>query len=159
MIAIAIAAMLAAATPMSTAPAATAAGLSLPHIPRPKLPKFRLPHLPKRERAGEPMAITGRRLVALVRDQEAWYADHGVYAANSGKAGVKSEASDAAFAKVQVQMIYADKKGWAAMASHPDAAGKSCVIYVGNRNSLPMVPRTRADATDATQEAKPACDK
>lgn len=130
--------------------------LKMPHIPKPKI---RLPHLPKRSGSNELMAQTARRLKSLVSDQESWYADHGRYGSNSFAVARSNTRSDSTFEQVQVQVLFAGAKGWSAMASHPDAPGKSCVIYVGNRTALPVIPRTRAEAVDATAEAKPACDK
>ncbi len=135
--------------------------VKLPHIGLPhfSMPKFRLPRRAKSDNAGDPMQVMARRLTSMVGDQEAWYSDHGQYSTNSYSVGRNRTRADTAVDKVQVQMLFAGKKGWTAIASHPDAPGKSCVIYVGYKSSLPMVPRTRFDATDATLEGKPACDK
>jgi hypothetical protein len=59
---------------------------------------------------------------------------------------------------VQVEILFAGKTGWSALASHPDASGKTCVVYVGSRDRLPVVPRTHQDARDAVAEGIPACD-
>jgi hypothetical protein len=159
-IAITALALLAHAAPMSPStvllPATPAIGL--PHLPKPKLPKLRMPHLPKRGNGGDPMNASSLRLKALVGEQEAWYADHGTYSTNATKIARNATRADASMQTVQVQVLFASKKGWTAMASHPDAPGKSCVVYVGYRTSLPMIPRTRADAVEAAQEGKAACD-
>ncbi|MBL0172512.1 MAG: hypothetical protein IPP90_17720 [Gemmatimonadaceae bacterium] len=131
-------------------------GIKMPHVP---MPKVRLPRLTKRNGSSEAVVQTKRRLKALVGDQEAWYSDHGSYGANANTMARNATRTDSSFDKVQIQVLYAGKKGWTAMASHPDAPGKSCVIYVGYRNALPMIPRTRADALDASAEAQPACDR
>ena len=135
---------------------ATLEGIEMPSV---SLPKLRLPRLPKRNGASEAVQHTQRRLKAMVADQEAWYAIHGSYGANASAVARRETRADSALGRVQVQILYAGKKGWTAMASHPDAPGKSCVIYVGSRNTLPMVPRTRADAVDASSEAQAACDR
>jgi hypothetical protein len=142
--------------PVASLPSLKLPSLKLPHI---SLPKLRMPHLPKRDGSGDPLAQTSRRLTALVGDQEKWYSDHAAYSTNASKLSSNRLRADTALDKVQVQVLYASTKGWTAMASHPDAPGKSCVIYVGYRNALPIVPRTRADAADAVQEAKPICDR
>ena len=131
----------------------------LPKVPTVSMPKMRLPHLPKRAGSSDAVAKTERRLRTLVAEQERWYAEHGRYDANVSAVAVSGAPADSGLDRVHVQMLYAGRKGWTAMASHPDAAGKSCVIYVGNRNALPMVPRTRSDAVDASSAGQPACDR
>jgi hypothetical protein len=44
------------------------------------------------------------------------------------------------------------------MASHPSAPGKSCVVFVGLREKLPILPRTHESAQEALLEGVPACD-
>jgi hypothetical protein len=123
------------------------------------MPRLRFPRLPKRNGSSAAVSLTERRLKALVGDQESWYSDHGQYSTNAYAVARNATRADSALEKVQIQVLYAGKKGWTAMASHPDAPGKTCVIYVGYRSSLPMVPRTRADALDAASEGKPTCDR
>ncbi len=131
----------------------------LPKVPTVSMPKMRLPHLPKRAGSSDAVAQTERRLRTLVAEEERWFAEHGRYDANTSDVALSGAPADSALDRVHVQMLYADRKGWTAMASHPDAPGKSCVIYVGNRNALPMVPRTRTDALDASSAGQPACDR
>lgn len=146
------------ATANANANAVAFPSLKMPKLPKISMPKFHMPHFPKREHSGDPMQVTARRLESMVREQEAWYAGHSTYTTNAGALVSTAKPATAGFEKVQVQVLYAGKKGWTAMASHPDAPGKSCVIYVGYRSALPMIPRTRTDAVDAAQEAKAACD-
>jgi hypothetical protein len=141
----------------AVAPVAAAfPGLSFPKVP---MPRFRLPHLPKRSGDSEALEATARRLTAMVAQQESWYSDHGQYRSNAAglPAGAASKAPQDP--NVQVQVLFANRKGWTAIASHPDAPGKSCVIYVGVRSAIPIIPRTRADAAEAAAEAKPVCDR
>ncbi len=109
------------------------------------------------------MNLVEQRMRSLVAQEEMWYSVHGSYskdiAALSGAKKVDSAAAEDSVDLVQVQVIYAHRRGWTAIASHPAAPGKSCVIFVGDRQSLPIVPRTRADANEARTEAVPACDK
>jgi len=123
------------------------------------MPKLSLPHRTKKANAGDPMDITSRRLTAMVAEQEKFYSDNGRYSNNGYKVAGNATRENASFQTVQVQVLSAGKKGWSAIASHPDAPGKSCVIYVGYRSAIPIIPRTRLEAIDATAEAKPACDK
>lgn len=129
--------------------------LSLPHIP---MPKFRLPRFSRRNASAEALEVVARRLTALVAEEEAWYAEYASYGKQPSRLAGSDNASSE-FAHVQIQVLYAGKKGWTAIASHPDAPGMNCVIYVGNRSSLPMIPRTRTDANEATAEAQPVCDR
>lgn len=128
--------------------------LSFPHIP---MPKFRLPRFSKRNASAEALEIVARRLKTLVSEEEAWYAKYDSYGKQPARLAGADSASE--YAHVQIQVLYAGKKGWTAIASHPDAPGMNCVIFVGNRSSLPMIPRTRADANEATAEAQPVCDR
>ena len=130
--------------------------LSTANVP---VPKLHLPRLSRRDASAEALASTARRLKALVAEEEAWYADHGRYGKNPFAMARRSGKPDAALERVQVQVLFAGSKGWSAMASHPDAPGKSCVIYVGYRTALPVIPRTRADAADAVAEGAPVCDR
>ncbi len=131
----------------------------LPKMPTVSMPKMRLPRLPKRAGSSDAVAQTARRLRTLVTEEERWFAEHGRYDANTSAVAQRGAPADSGLDRVHVQMLYAGRKGWTAMASHPDAPGKSCVIYVGNRNALPMVPRTRTDALDASSAGQPACDR
>lgn len=130
--------------------------IRFPHIP---MPRFRMPSLPKRNGDAESLALVAKRLDQMVSEQEQSYADHGRYVTHPAPVAAAAMDSAAEPDRVQVQVLYAGKKGWTAIASHPDAPGKNCVIYVGQRTSLPLVPRTRADARDATAEGQPACDR
>lgn len=155
---------LTAPAPVSTtfvpaAPTVTTAGFpsfSLPHIP---FPKLRFPKFGKRDAGIEPMDIVAMRLTNMVGDQESLYADQGSYGTHPARRQTADSTNRVALEQVQVQVLYAGKKGWTAIASHPDAPGKNCVVYVGRRTSLPMIPRTRADATNAAVEGHPVCDR
>lgn len=131
-------------------------GIKMPHL---SMPKLRFPRLTRRRGTSDAVLQTERRLKALVVDQEHWYAGHARYGVNPNSVAQASTRADTRLEKVQVQVLYAGKKGWTAIASHPDAPGKNCVIYVGDRASLPMVPRTRAGAVDASVQGEPACDR
>mgnify|MGYP007080227165 CR=1 FL=1 len=97
------------------------------------------------------------RLRDLVVQQETWYAQNKSYGRNVTRiAGLAP--GDTTTHHVQVQILFANAKGWSAIASHPDAPGRSCVAFVGGPESVPMVPRTRAEANVATMEGIPACD-
>ena len=105
-----------------------------------------------------PMALVERRLRDLVMQQESWFVKQGRYGWNAYRAGVERKGDSTAFAEVHVEILYAGKIGWTALASHPSAPGKTCVVYVGFRERLPILPRTRASAKEALLEGMPACD-
>ncbi len=145
-------------TPAVTSVSTTAGALiGLPHPSLPRLPhpSIRLPRFRRSARSGGGLDRVGMRLKAMVRDEEAWFSDHGLYSkdVNAVKSAVTH--ANASFEGVQVQILFADRRGWTAMASHPDAPGKSCVIFVGYRT---LVPRTRGAALEATAEGVPVCD-
>jgi hypothetical protein len=124
-------------------------------------PRLRMPHLPRfhRSRAGAPeVAQMNTRLRALVVQEEAWYAVNGTYGRDAGKVATAQHDTSSTTGRVQVEILYAGKQGWTAIASHPDAPGKSCVVFVGVRDRFPIVPRTRADGNSAVMEGIPACD-
>ena len=128
----------------------TVANIELPHI--------RLPHFPKRKHEYEgQVALMKLRLHNLVTQQEQWYSEHNSYSKDGYKLSTLGGDSTAA-SVVQLQIVFAGKKGWSATASHPDAPGKSCVMFVGANESLPLIPRTRADGIEATNEAVAVCD-
>lgn len=158
-------------------PLLAAAALLLPHfgnkpaalVERPATAKtveaFGLPglRLPKFLRANrkrgveQEIAQMKTRLRDLVVQQESWYAQNKVYGRNVTRVASLAP-GDSTTSHVQVQILFANSKGWTAIASHPDAPGRSCVAFVGTPESVPMVPRTRAEANVATMEGIPACD-
>jgi hypothetical protein len=127
-------------------------------MPHAAIPGLHFPHFGKRT-AAAPLDQAARRLRAMIADQEAWYSSHGRYGMNAWTVSRDKTRADASFEEVQVQVLYAGRKGWTAIATHPDAPGKSCVVFVGDRNGFPIVPRTRADALDASAEGRPVCDR
>lgn len=139
------------------APASIVTGaIGFPHIP---MPKFRIPRRSKRDAANAPLALIDRRLRLLVSQEERWYATNARYGADVAQVARPELASDSLLGQVQVQVLYATKRGWTAIAAHPAAPGKTCVVFVGYRDQLPLVPRTRAEALEATDEGRPVCDR
>ena len=141
-------------TPVSAATAPTAVA-TFPGFP---FPKLRLPKRARRNASGDAMSLVDRRLRLLVSQQEASYADHGRYTKDVGQVSAKRAPADSALDAVSVQIVHADRRGWTAMASHPGAPGRSCVVFVGFREALPYIPRTRLEANEARDEGRPACD-
>ena len=139
-----------------------APGNSAPAVTAAWAPKFRFPHLPKFNRNHSDdvgMAQMNRRLRNLVVQEEQFYADNGTYSRDVSRLSARVAGDTASVNHVQVQILWAGKKGWNAIASHADAPGKSCTIYVGDREKFPIVPRTRAEGIEASMEGIPACDK
>ncbi|HYW31956.1 MAG TPA: hypothetical protein VE869_10655 [Gemmatimonas sp.] len=132
-------------------------------LPKIRMPRFRMPGRFKKNPADAPLALIDRRLRQFVGQQESWFVGHQRYSVDvpnvtRSRPGTLSPA-DSALENVQVQVIYAHARGWTAVASHPGAPGKSCVVFVGFRETLPFIPRTRADAAEAVDEGRPVCDK
>lgn len=123
------------------------------------LPKLRLPRRENATTSNAPMVVVDRRLRLLVAQQEAWYLANARYGTDVARVARGNSATEASLDLVQIQVLYAGKRGWTAIASHPDAPGRSCVVYVGHREALPLIPRTRADANVANDEGRPACDR
>jgi hypothetical protein len=123
-----------------------------------KPPKVAKPKKSKKPSKAVPMELVDRRLRDLVGQQEAWYAKEGRYSRDAYRAGLHRNGDSTAFSEVQVEILYASKRGWTALASHHAAPGKSCVVYVGFRERLPVLPRTHESARDAMIEGIPACD-
>lgn len=126
--------------------------------------RFPLPRFPFRRRAKRaaeptPMALVDRRLRLLVVEQETWYAQQARYGRDVAKLSRPSAPGDSAMQAVQIEVIHADTRGWTAIASHPSAPGRNCVVYVGFRERLPWIPRTRAEAFEARDEGRPTCDR
>lgn len=124
------------------------------------LPSLRLPKFLRggRKRGVEQeIAQMNTRLRDLVVQQESWLAQNKVYGRNAARVAAVAP-GDSLTNHVQVQILFANSKGWSAIASHPDAPGRSCVAFVGGPEAVPMVPRTRAEANVATMAGIPACD-
>jgi prepilin-type N-terminal cleavage/methylation domain-containing protein len=67
----------------------------------------------------------------LMSAQEAYYYDYQTYATNLGELNVGSSKG------VQLQIFDADKKGWAATATHPQAYPLTCAVYVAGAPQRP----------------------
>lgn len=144
-----------------SAPATSDAPVTVPAetgFPRFPMPRFRMPGRSKRSVVNAPLALVDRRLRLLVTQQERWFSENARYGSDVPRVARLDAVSDTSLHGVQVQVLYASSKGWTAIASHPEAPGKSCVVFVGQRERLPFIPRTRADAAVADDEGRPACD-
>jgi hypothetical protein len=133
--------------------------MGFPGFPRFSLPRLRIPGRSRRNAADAPMALVDRRLRLLVTQQEVWFSEQARYDREVPHVARLDAVKDSLLNAVQVQVIYATSKGWTAIASHPAAPGKSCVVFVGRRETIPIIPRTRLDAAVAEDEGRPACDK
>ncbi|MGV3707892.1 MAG: hypothetical protein ACO1Q7_03560 [Gemmatimonas sp.] len=97
------------------------------------------------------------RLRELVVQEEAYYSQNKAYSRNVNRVSALSK-PDSTTSSVQIEILYANSKGWTAVASHPNAPGRTCVAYVGNPEAIPMIPRTRHEGNSASMEGIPACD-
>jgi hypothetical protein len=61
--------------------------------------------------------------------------------------------------QVQVQVTFASKRAWTAVATEPSLKGKSCVIYVGAAKDIQnSAPKTMGGVV-AKEEGVPVCDE
>ena len=93
------------------------------------------------------LAAMRRSLLDLASLQEMRAGDSGQYTADLAKLGYHPAAG------VNVRVLEATSAGWSGEATHPDAPGRSCVIYFGNVT----VPSTQGGKTPARPKAL-ACD-
>ncbi|MEP6835459.1 MAG: hypothetical protein ABJB74_18885, partial [Gemmatimonas sp.] len=90
------------------------------------------------------------RLRELVVQEEAFYAQNKSYTKNVNKLAPTVTLKDSVSNGVQIEILFAGSKGWSAVASHSNAPGRSCVAYVGQAESIPVMPRTRLEGNSAT---------
>jgi hypothetical protein len=100
-------------------------------------------------RAQDPMAGAKADLRKLVSLNEVYHAKNKKYASN-----VSDLASFKPSPGVTVTLGPSNANGWSANATAANAAGKSCVIYVGSVTP----PKTQAQSLQGP-EAVPVCDK
>lgn len=148
-------ALTAIAPPMATVAETTATPTTTTAWPKPRLPRFGF--LSRQSPDKETMALVALHLREMVRGQEGFYSDNGTYTTRDEK--VRGPSSETVTSAVTVTIVHAGRHGWSAAASHPAARGKSCVIFVGSRDRLPYLPRTRGEALVAESEAVPVCDR
>ena len=123
-------------------------------------PGLHIPNFLKiKRKRGVEIEITAMksRLRDLVVQQEAYYAQHKSYARNVNRVASVT-LGDSTANGVQIEILFANSKAWTATASHSNAPGRSCVAYVGQPGTIPLIPRTRLEGNSATMEGLPACD-
>lgn len=138
-------------SPANVSPSVSASWAPKIHFPR-------LPHFSRRNTTQRSIAQMNTRLRNLVVEQEAWYVQNKSYSKDVNKLSNMAAGDSAARSNVQVQIVYATRSAWTAIATHPNAPSKSCVVYVGVREKLPLVPRSWAEGNEANMEGIPACD-
>ena len=87
----------------------------------------------------------------LVRSQQTFYAQQGLYARSTEPFALQYLWHRG----VTVTILTADVESWSARATHTAWRGKSCVIYFG---SVPTRPSTAADKHVADEPSEPVCD-
>ena len=121
-------------------------------------------------REGEPtcdaaMAVVENQLIGevksalrnLVTAEETYFADHGSYTTDLSALGLYP-APKGTRPPFMVQVLFAGGRGWSGITDLR-RLGKSCVIYVGNVDELPTIPRTIRDRLLPTGEGEPTCEK
>ena len=121
-------------------------------------------------REGEPtcdaaMAVVENKMLAevkaalrnLVTAQEQYFADHGTYTTDLSALGLYP-APKGTRPPFMVQVSFAGGRGWSGITDLR-RLGKSCVIYVGNVDELPTIPRTIRDRLLPSGEGEATCEK
>jgi len=87
----------------------------------------------------------------LVRSQQTFYAQQGLYARSTEPFALQYLWHRG----VTITILSADVESWSARATHTAWRGKSCVVYFG---SVPTRPSTAADKHVADEPSEPVCD-
>jgi len=106
------------------------------------------------QQAIKEMAAALRNLVVA---QEKHWSEHGTYTTDLSALGLYP-APKGSRPEFLAQVAFAGGRGWSGIAVHRRYR-KSCVIYVGFANELPLVPRTERDRIQASGEGEPACER
>ena len=108
--------------------------------------------------ADEALAAIRARLRELVDAQEEYFLANRTYTSNLN--ALRLPAAERARSQVVLEVTHAGGRAWQATGRHPVLLGKSCVIFVGLVEGLPM-PRTKLDhrRPTASQEGVTVCDR
>jgi hypothetical protein len=87
----------------------------------------------------------------LVRSQQTFYAQQGLYARSTEPFALQYLWHRG----VTITILSADVESWSARATHTAWRGRSCVVYFG---SVPTRPATAADKHVADEPSEPVCD-
>ena len=115
----------------------------------------------EKERLVAPDSVMGlmkETLRNLVAAQEGYWLDHGSFTTDVSALGMHvrgPERRDSA----TVWVLFAGGRGWSAVATHSALPKKSCVIFVGDADDLPRLPRTAGKGKKAEQEGVAMCDQ
>lgn len=93
----------------------------------------------------------------LVTAQEKYWSDHGTYTTDVSALGFYP-APKGTRPPFLPQVIFAGGRGWSGITVHR-RLNKSCVIFVGNPDEQPFVPRTKRDRLVASEEGAPTCER
>lgn len=93
----------------------------------------------------------------LVTAQEKYWSEHGTYTTDVSALGFYP-APKGTRPPFLPQVIFAGGRGWSGIAVHR-RLNKSCVIFVGNPDEQPFVPRTKRDRLVASEEGAPTCER
>jgi hypothetical protein len=102
--------------------------------------------------AVNPRTLMKADLRNLVRSQETYLANQGIYARRTEPFGLQYLWRPG----VRVKILAADRESWAAKATHRRLPGKSCVIWFGPATLLPVTDAQRHQSREA---GVPVCDE
>ncbi len=94
----------------------------------------------------------------LVAAQEGYWLEHGSFTTDVSALGMHVRGAERRDSST-VRVLFAGGRGWSAVATHSALPKKSCVIFVGDADDLPRLPRTAGKGKKAEQEGVPMCDQ
>jgi hypothetical protein len=136
------------------APAAPAAGTAAPtpDAPAPTAPGGGVADTTSALDAVNPVVALKVDLRNLVRSQQTYYAQQGLYARSTEPFALQYLWHRG----VTITILSADVESWSARATHASWHGRSCVIWFG---PVPTHPATTMDKRAADGPGEPACDQ
>jgi hypothetical protein len=108
--------------------------------------------------AEEALAAVRARLRELVEAQDAYFLAHQTYTTNLSALHLPTPEKSGSL--VVLHVTHAGGRAWRATGRHADLRAKSCVIFVGDVEGLPL-PATNVDHRRPTpdQEGRAVCDR
>lgn len=97
----------------------------------------------------------------LVTAQEQYYSEHGSYTTDLKALGFyhRHPMGTPRTDSVGVQVAFAGGRGWTGVGQHIALRGKSCAIYVGFADEIPLMTKTAKEKQAPTDEGAPLCDQ
>ncbi len=104
------------------------------------------------------MGVLKETLRNLVAAQEGYWLEHGSYTTDVSALGMHARGAERRDSAT-VWVLFAGGRGWSGVAAHSALPKKSCVVFVGDPDDLPRLPRTAGKEKKAEHEGVPMCDQ